>query len=1570
MQSKSKGRATGMPNNPERTETGGLHPLAPETGGEQFARLRSGMSALMPTLGRNFPAGMTAILRMRSLFGRVLWPTCFALLLPFTLLSSSLEADDTASRLSALEIERLWSGVLGCADAGNDDEIVKNALAGGSAPGGVRRDYLDCGTRALRAAASRMLVDTIEDSLRLGGSNLFDQEFRLDSNLTWGIDGDFRGELDTILPIGGVRNNDGTGRALFFQQGITFWEGRNGELRSDSNIGVVYRGHVSRDWILGGSFFFDYSFQREHSRLSVGVDAQHKNFHGGLNYYFIPPGDKEWRRGRTGYEERALEGLDLRWSFAWERMRVGGALGAWIFDGELDGKDSGWRRSASISAEYKFYPGVFFKTGYEYHDGRSVDENWSLGLAFRYSLPEMEGIGGNGNGGRVPDLWRIVDREKRILYEERLARARVSAMLAATPGRVAEGGNVTVQVVLSEVLEEDVFFSVAAASSSTAEAGDYNNSLPLGITIPAGALSAEATFGIVNDNISERDEFLDLELKVLRESFFLVSLGNPHRARVVIGASDNSFVGFETESTSVTEGIKVDIPLALGESAPAGGFVLLVTSSDNRDVTTDASMRIVGGVQKGQYIRASVINDNVPENTEMVRITLAEPEGGLPGEWRIDRHEHMLIIQPHGLKIAFEQPSSEVSEDVGIVNLVLVLDEPASAGLVLNVSSDLSGDAVPVHSTLTVPEGVQRVELPVRVIDDKIGEGDEVATIRISDAGTGSMPKGWSVGPQSTHALTIKDNDLFVGFKHPSSQVHESALLTGIEITLSEIGAPADGIDLTVTAEGNDDNDISFPTPVPIREGENSETLSVTITQDGIAENAERIVLTLSGQLPGSWEYGQKTHELTILPNEIDIAFETPSSRADEDDGTVELALVLDRPAPAELVLALRSSSLVDAGPANPILRIPSGATRVTFPVRITNDDISEGNEIVTIGISEISTMLLPEGWRIGSPDEHELTLVDDDLFVGFEHSSSQVRESDRTTDVGIVLSDIGAPSEGMILTVTAVGNDDNDIFFTSRMQINAGEKEKILRVTITQDGIAEDAERIVLMLSGELPGSWNYGQTTHELTILPNEIDIAFETPSSRAGEDAGTVELALILDRPAPAGLVLVLRSNSPADAAPAEPMLRVPAGATRVTFPVRITDDDIGEGNEIITIGILESSMTPLPEGWRIGSPDEHELILVDDDLVVGFESSSSQVHESDPTTDIGIVLSDLGAPTRGMSLTVTAVGNDDNDISFTSPVQISAGEKEKTLRVTITQDNLPEAAERIVLTLSGELPEPWKYGLTTHELTILLNDQTAMFAEAGKTVSEGVGSTSFQVVLSEDAPAGGVPLQVAITSGNEDEDVTFTTQNFTIAEGLRTHTINVGINDDNQIEPSETVTFTLRKNASAVFPDTWGGLGTPTTFDLTIEDNDMPDRCGEIGFFFLQHGNPDLYLSGTLEPLGGNAYDPFFNASSIIREGSVTRLHVGFRNNQDCPDINVKIVKTEGTDNEDVLCPSACVASEDDMETLSVSENKKLSFSINVRKDGIEEGPERVTLQIVDEHGHRHGSINWLIRGNPS
>ncbi|MCY4033559.1 MAG: inverse autotransporter beta domain-containing protein, partial [Hyphomicrobiales bacterium] len=1375
----------------------------------------------------------TSALRARILGGRApfesalckhaLWWACFALLFPFVLLSSSSEADDIAPWRSAVELERVWGGVLGCADPGNDEEAMRKALAGGSVPyGGVRYDYLDCGTRALRNAASRMLVDTIENSLRYGGSNLFDREFRLDSNLTWVLGESVRGELGTIIPLGGMERRDGTGKSFFLQPGMAFWSGRGEELRSDFNTGVVYRGHVRPDLVVGSSFFFDYNFQREHVRLSIGLDAQSDIFYGGVNYYFTL--GKEWRRGRGGYQERVLEGLDLHWSLKWDRWQLDGSFGAWVFDGDQDGKGSGWRPSVDASVGYKIHPGVFLELGYERHDARSLGADWNLGVAFRYSLPDLEGIGGNGVGGmRAPDLWRTVDRERRIIYEERLAPKRMVATMTATPERVAEGHDVTVRVDLKETIKKDVFFSVAALSNSTADAEDYTP-LPSRMTIPAGAMWAEETFRIREDEYIEPEEMLDLELKILPESFFFVVRGDPHREQVVIEAGDNggnednagtsnsSIVGFARESTSVTEGMKVHVPLALGAPPPAGGFVLATSSDNDEDVTVEAQMRIVPDKQYGQYVYVTVVNDVIPEGAEMVRIFLDEPPGGLPEDWQLARREHMLMILPDDFNISFERDSSEVGEGAGIVNLILVLNEPAPAGLALNVSSSLDGDAVPVHPTLTVPEGVRRVELPVRIIDDNIGEGDEIATITISAAG--SLPEGWGIGSPDAHALRIKDNDLGLGFTRPSSEVRESDLETDIEITLSETGAPSGGINLTVTATGNEGNDISFTSPVAISPGEKEKILKVTITQDNLPEGAERIVLTLSGQLPESWEYGQQTHELTILPNENEVAFEKPSTAVHEGDGTVDVALVLNRPAPEGLVLAFDSSSPGDAVPSGPTLRIPAGETKATLTVRIVNDNIGEAGETVTISIAGNPPTALPEGWSIGSQDTHDLIVTDDDLFVGFESASSQVHESDLTTNLGIVLSEVGAPTGGMSLSVSATGNDDNDVSFSTLLPISTGDKRGELMVALAQDDLAEGDEVIVLALSGSLPSPWEFGQQTHRLTILshgerepkvvlPGSETAMFAQAGKTVNESEGTATFKVALSADAPAGgvplQVAIDSGNEEGDVTFTTEIFTIAEGNREHTISVGINNDTLVEPDETVTFVL--SKRSGFPEEWGgLGSQTTFELTITDDDSAdVGFTSPSSTLTESDTTAMLAVGLN--GSVLQNVEVTLTESGDGNNDLAFSPALLTFApGETGKDVTLTVNSANNDTRVEEdveITYTLGGLLPDGVSFSAREHVVTFMDDDSANVgFTSPSSTLTEGDTTATLMVRLN-----GSVSQNVEVTiseSGDGNNDLGFTPTSLTFTPGQTSKDVTLTVNsanNDTRVEENVEITYTL-------------------------------------------------------------------------------------------------------------------------------------------------------------------------------
>ena len=221
------------------------------------------------------------------------------LLLSFAGLSS--EADESLFVRSAQQLERLWGGVLGCAES-NEPFTIRNRFdeedgTQTSVSTGVSDDYSECGKRALRNASSRMLVDAVEGALREGGLALFEEGFRIDSSIGWTVGESVRGELDAVLPLWSNTGAEGTGRVLFLQPGAVFWSGHAEQERVDTNLGLVFRRSFSRELVGGVSLFYDRNLDRELERIGGGLEIQGGNIHGRLE---LLPSAGRRMEGREG----------------------------------------------------------------------------------------------------------------------------------------------------------------------------------------------------------------------------------------------------------------------------------------------------------------------------------------------------------------------------------------------------------------------------------------------------------------------------------------------------------------------------------------------------------------------------------------------------------------------------------------------------------------------------------------------------------------------------------------------------------------------------------------------------------------------------------------------------------------------------------------------------------------------------------------------------------------------------------------------------------------------------------------------------------------------------------------------------------------------------------------------------------------------------------------------------------------------------------------------------------------------------------------------------------------------
>ncbi len=454
----------------------------------------------------------------------------------------------------------------------------------------------------LRAVGSKLVTETIEDALRQGGLALFGEGFQLDSSLIYefGKDEDnVEGELDIVLPLLNFDEH-----AVFLQPGAVFWTGLEDEERADGNIGLVYRTNLTENLIGGISTFYDHDFAIGHSRVGGGIDLQSGYFRTALNYYY-PLGDTQ--DGREGYIEDALQGGDARLVIEREVIRVGGSIGYWKFQGKDDVEDE-WEFSYSLDAGFRFLPGLFLEGGWEGHDSdKSLGERWNIGWAFRFSLPYFEGA---SYGGREmsASLHKVVEREKRILYEEREAGPKVSVIRSNANEIVAEGGIITATIQLDEVFEENVSLNLIGSGTAT-----YNDDYTVSaggrvcpavtedncqITIPAGQISASAAIAINEDGRGESEEIIILS-PVVADAGDTGLL--PGGALVINIPADPPLptVSLSASSTEITEGGMATLTLTLNEMLEENATFNLI-GSGGAEYGTSADWNLsVGGTDCG-----------------------------------------------------------------------------------------------------------------------------------------------------------------------------------------------------------------------------------------------------------------------------------------------------------------------------------------------------------------------------------------------------------------------------------------------------------------------------------------------------------------------------------------------------------------------------------------------------------------------------------------------------------------------------------------------------------------------------------------------------------------------------------------------------------------------------------------------------------------------------------------------------------------------------------------------------------------------------------------------------------
>jgi len=1009
--------------------------------------------------------------------------------------------------------------------------------------------------------------------------------------------------------------------------------------------------------------------------------------------------------------------------------------------------------------------------------------------------------------------------------------------------------------------------------AGTATSGGTDYSLASGTaTINAGQTTTNISATINNDILDENNETINVTISgpsnaTLGTNTAFTYTITDDDASPEIQVTPTSASGSEAVSPVI---IQLIISAISGRDASANYSLSGTASGSGTDYTLASGTATVTAGNNTVDLSATINNDILDENNETLILTISDPTNCTIGT--NSTHTYTITDNDATPTVQFTSTTAQGAESITPVTMQLQLS--AASGLDVSVNYAISGtatgsgtDYTMAAGSATISAGGTTTDLSATIIDDTIDENDETLIVTISS------PSNATLGGNTTHTYTLQDNDATPSIEATlaSSSGSEGITPANIEVTLSA----ASGLDATVdyavsgTATGSGTDYTLANGTATITAGGTTTNISPTINDDALDEAGETIILTLSN--PSNASLGTNTtHTFTINDNDDPPTIQFSAASSNGDEGASPATLTLQLPTASSLavtadyaVSGTATGGGTDYTLAAGTATITAGQTTTTVSATINDDALDEDDETIIVTISN------PSNATLGTNNIHTYTITDNDPQTSIQFSSTTSTGTEGTASVNFELAI--AATAGRDITVdyavsgTATGTGTDYTLAAGTATITSGSTTTNVTASVVEDGLDENDETIILTISN--PTSATLGtNTTHTYTITDNDNPptVQFTSTTSNGGEATTPANLEVSLSTAS--GLDVTIdytasggtATGSGTDYTLADGTLTISAGSTTGNISPTINDDALDENDETIIVTISN------PTNSTLGTNTTHTYTITDDDdpPTVAFSTTSSSATESTTPATLTISLSSASglAVTVDYALSGTAGGS---NVDYSLPAgtaTISAGGTGTTLSATITNDEVVEDDETIIVTISN--PTNSTLGAnTTHTYTIT-NDDTGPAAFTVGTVTTTGGSivsgywnatnTGVNVVVpvenNSDLDGGTIQLQAKRSTSATFENLG---DSYTITAGdiPSSQTMSVTATQFEAITGFDEENVTI--DITAVITDQNTNSTTGTTSSTTI----IVDQLA-----------PTLLIVGTVSATGGNETSGYWNITN--------------------------------------------------------------------------------------------------------
>lgn len=503
-------------------------------------------------------------------------------------------------------------------------------------------------------------------------------------------------------------------------------------------------------------------------------------------------------------------------------------------------------------------------------------------------------------------------------------------------------------------------------------------------------------------------------------------------------------------------------------------------------------------------------------------------------------------------------------------------------------------------------------------------------------------------------------------------------------------------------------------------------------------------------------------------------------------------------------------------------LTFSGGVTSQTLSVPILNDSEDEPAETFSVILSNPVSNLSPSP-VIGSGTG--TGTIDDDDNPTINITTAFAAENAGTIEFLLTLT---GPSDQPISVnfATTNGTAISPSDFTAVSGIinfSPGQTTQTLSISLLDDFTDEDDENFTVGLFGSSQATIGVGTATG--TIIDNDSAPIVTVTGIAAAVTEGATTATFSVNLSAASGKPITVDYTTQNGTATAGSDFTAQTGS--LIFPT-------GSISQQITVVMLDDTLDEVEETFQV-------LLTTAGNASIGTTNSATGIIFDNDGPGISIVANVSAAENAGtMSFTVslsaasvqaitvdfsTLNGTASSGSDFTpasGTLTFGVGELNKTISVSIVNDNLFELAETFAVVLSNPTNATITIGASVGNGTIQNDDAppTVSISLINSIVSEGGGTAVFSVTLSNPSVEI-VSVNFATVNGTATGGSDFTARTGTVSfsPGTTSQSISITLTDDTTDEVDENFSLQLSSPVNAA-------LGTPSTASILIDDNDNP------------------------------------------------------------------------------------------------------------------------------------------------